>query len=57
MIKEIAQIILGVWAIFYMSDRMEANTLKNAMVFSVIAVILRLAWAILVKMWEAAPPL
>ncbi len=57
MIKEIAQIILGVWAIFYMSDRMEANTLKNAMVFSVIAVILRLAWAILVKMWEAALPL
>ncbi|MCY4428457.1 MAG: hypothetical protein OXC05_15710 [Halieaceae bacterium] len=57
MIKEIAQIILGVWAIFYMSDRMEASTLKNAIVFSVIAVILRLAWAILVKMWEAAPPL
>ncbi len=57
MIKEIAQIILGVWAIFYMSDRMEASTLKNAIVFSVIAVILRLAWAILVKMLEAAPPL
>ncbi len=56
MIKDIALIILGVWAFFYMSDRMEANTLKNAFVFAVIAVVLRLAWAILVKMWEAGPP-
>jgi len=57
MIKDIALIVLGVWAFFYMSDRMEPNTLRYATVFSVIAVVLRLAWAILVRMWEAAPPL
>ncbi|MCY4079793.1 MAG: hypothetical protein OXF54_06090 [Caldilineaceae bacterium] len=57
MIKDIALIILGVWAFFYMSDRMEPNTLRNATVFSVIAIVLRLAWAIIVRMWEAAPPL
>ena len=57
MIKDISLIVLGVWAFFYMSDRMEPNTLRYATVFSVIAVVLRLAWAILVRMWEAAPPL
>jgi len=56
MIKDIALIVLGVWAFFYMSDRMEANTLRNATVFSIIAVVLRLAWAVLVRMWEASPP-
>ena len=49
MIKDIALIVLGVWAFFYMSDRMEPNTFRNATVFSVIAVVLRLAWAITCK--------
>lgn len=56
MIKDIALIVLGVWVFFYMSDRMQPNTLRNATVFSVIAVVLRLAWAILVKIWEASAP-
>lgn len=57
MMDDIFLIILGAWAFIYMSERMTSKELKNAITLAALAIVLRLAWAILVKMWEATPPL